>query len=129
MANHFYDLTIWKDAHSLALDIYKVTEKFPREERYGVIDQIRRSSSSVSANIAEGSGRYHFADKIRFCMIARGSAHETQNFILLARDIGYLDEKAGNSFLKRYDILVRQINAFISHLKEKSSAEALSKTN
>lgn len=88
---HFTDLDVWKINYKLTLMIYKVTEKFPKSERFGIIDQLRRAASSIIANIAEGWGRYHFADKIRFYYQARGSSSEVQNFLILANGLGYLD--------------------------------------
>jgi len=87
---HFSDLDVWKVNQELVLMVYKITKKFPREEKFGLIDQLRRAASSITANIAEGWGRYHFADKIRYFYQARGSNCEVQNFIILARDLGYL---------------------------------------
>ena len=63
---NFRDLDAWKKAHDLTIDVYKITEKFPKEELYGIISQLRRAASSVGANIAEGFARYHFKDKVRF---------------------------------------------------------------
>ena len=90
---HFTDLDAWRINHEVVLEIYKATKKFPREERFGLIDQIRRAASSITANIAEAWGRFHFADKIRFYYQARGSSAEVQNFLILAYDLGYLTEK------------------------------------
>ncbi len=88
----FYDLNAWKKAHQFAIQIYKATENFPKEELYGITSQIRRSAFSVSANIAEGFSRFHFNDKIRFYHNARGSISETQNFLLLTKDLGLLND-------------------------------------
>jgi four helix bundle protein len=92
--SRFYDLDIWKTANKLTKDIYLVNDKFPEKERYGIIDQIRRASSSVGANIAEGFGRFHYKDKLKFYYNARGSVCEVQNFIFLAQDLEYLDKKS-----------------------------------
>ncbi len=88
---NFYDLDAWKKGHLLVLEIYKMTNDLPREELYGIISQLRRASSSITANIAEGFARYHFKDKIRFYYQARGSVAEVQNFILLAKDLNFID--------------------------------------
>ena len=77
----FYQLKAWQENHQLVLSIYKITKTFPNEEKYGIIDQLRRASSSITANIAEGFGRFHYADKIRFYLQARGSLKEVENFI------------------------------------------------
>ncbi len=87
---NFYDLEAWKKGHALVLSIYKITESFPKEETYGIISQLRRASSSITANIAEGFARYHFRDKIRFYHNARGSVAEVQNFLLLAKDLKFI---------------------------------------
>lgn len=87
---HFTDLEAWKVSHVLVLIIYKITNEFPREEKFGLISQLRRAASSITANIAEGWGRYYFADKVRFYYQARGSNCEVQNFIILARELKYI---------------------------------------
>ena len=66
MINDFYDLDAWKESHKLVIQIYKIIKSLPSDEKYGVIDQLRRASSSITANIAEGFGRYTFKDKIHF---------------------------------------------------------------
>lgn len=88
----FTDLFAWQKAHELAIIIYKETKFFPKEEVYGITSQIRRSTISVSSNIAEGFGRQSYKEKIQFYYIAQGSLTELKNQILLARDIKYLDQ-------------------------------------
>jgi len=114
MIKNFYDLEVWKNAHKLALEIYKLTEKFPKKETYGITNQIRRSSSSVSANIAEGFGRYHYKDKIKFFYNSRGSSYETQNFLLLANGLEYITIDESNNLLSRYKQLNKSLNALIN---------------
>lgn len=88
--NNFYDLDAWKKGHLLVLEIYKITRSFPKEELYGIVSQLRRAASSITANIAEGFSRYHFKDKTRFYYQARGSVSEVQNFLILAKDLGFI---------------------------------------
>lgn len=88
---NFYDLEAWRKGHNLCLDVYKVTENFPKGEIFGLTSQMRRAASSIGANMAEGFERYHFKDKARFYHQARGSVAETQNGLLLAKDLGYID--------------------------------------
>lgn len=90
---NFYNLEAWKQGHSLVLEIYKITKNFPEEERFGITSQIRRAASSITANIAEGFARFHFKDKVRFYYQSRGSIAEVQNFLLLARDLGFVSSK------------------------------------
>ena len=90
---HFTDLNAWQKNHQLILEVYKLTKNFPKEEIFGLTNQLRRAASSITANIAEGYGRYHYNDKNRFYFIARGSSLEVQNHLLLARDLGYIKEQ------------------------------------
>ncbi|MFH1677692.1 MAG: four helix bundle protein [Patescibacteria group bacterium] len=70
-----------------------MTKKFPKDELFALVSQIRRAVSSITGNIAEGYGRYHYKDKIRFYTIARGSAAEVQNYLIIAKDLGYITEE------------------------------------
>ncbi len=87
----FEDLLVWQKAHQLALQIYKTTKGFPKEELFGVVSQIRRSSVSVPANIAEGFRKRTRAEKQRYLTIAHGSLEETRYYLLLSRDLGYCE--------------------------------------
>jgi four helix bundle protein len=86
----FHDLQVWHKAHQLTLAVYRHTATFPREERYGLTTQLRRSSSSIAANVAEGCGRNGDAELARFCSIAMGSASELEYHLLLAKDLNLL---------------------------------------
>jgi four helix bundle protein len=87
----FRDLKVWEKAHDLALDCYGVTSGFPKHEIFGIVAQIRRSGSSIAANIAEGCGRGGNAEFQRFLQMAMGSASELEYHILLSRDLHFLD--------------------------------------
>lgn len=88
---NFYDLETWKVSHELVLEIYKITKNFPKDELFGITSQIRRAAASITANIAEGFARFHFKDKIRFYYQSRASIAEVQNFLLLAKDLTYIN--------------------------------------
>jgi four helix bundle protein len=88
----FRNLQVWEKAHILVLDIYKVTASFPKEEIYGLTSQIRRSSTSIPTNIAEGCGRNGDAELSRFLTISMGSASEVEYQLLLAHDLEYLNQ-------------------------------------
>lgn len=113
----FSDLEIWQESTKLALKVYKLTESFPAEEKFGITSQLRRASTSVGANIAEGFGRYHYKDKIRFFYLARGSLFESQNFILFSEKLGYLKTEMARELCRDYVSLSKRINAFIKSLK------------
>lgn len=113
---NFYDLDAWRKGHDLVLRIYEITRHFPKEELFGITNQLRRSASSITANIAEGFERYHFRDKMRFYFQARGSVGEVQNFLLLAKDLGYITMqdcqivgKQGNEVRQLINGLIRSI--------------------
>jgi four helix bundle protein len=88
----FKELRVWSKAHELTMLVYKLTRAFPRDEAYGLASQVRRSAASVGANIAEGCGRHSDGEMTRFLQIARGSASETEYHLLLAKDLGFLQE-------------------------------------
>jgi four helix bundle protein len=83
----FRELKVWQKAHELTLAVYEVTRSFPRDELLGLTSRIRRSCSSIAANLAEGCGRNGDAEFARYCSIAMGSASETEYHLLLARDL------------------------------------------
>jgi len=87
----FRELKVWHKAHQLTLHVYEATRGFPREETYGLTSQLRRASSSIATNLAEGCGRSSDAEFARFCWMAMGSASELEYLLLLARDIGVLE--------------------------------------
>lgn len=90
---NFRDLKVWQKSHELTLSVYNVTKTFPREELYGLTSQIRRASSSIPANIAEGCGRQGNAEFARFLQIAFGSANELEYHLILSRDLKILDSE------------------------------------
>ncbi|MGZ9164195.1 MAG: four helix bundle protein, partial [Anaerolineales bacterium] len=86
----FEKLKTWQKAHELMLNVHKkLIPLLPKEEKYGLADQLRRSSKSVPANIAEGSGRFYYMDNVRFCYNARGSLDETLSHLIASRDLAY----------------------------------------
>lgn len=89
----FTELIVWQKAHQLVLDIYKVTQEFPREEIYGLTSQIRRASVSIAANIAEGFGKRGRLDKARFMNISQGSLEEVKYYLILANDLKFTDSE------------------------------------
>ena len=116
--SHF-DLKIWQEAHSLTLDIYGLTNSFPRDERFGLTAQMRRAASSVAATIAEGVGRNTTKDFVNFLYMARGSSHEMMNHLVLARDLGYTGFPKADGLIARYKGLAAGIFACITSLKAK----------
>lgn len=89
----FTDLRVWQKGHELVVDIYRTTKGFPKDEAYGLTSQIRRSAASVTANIAEGFGRQTYKEKVQFYYMAQGSLTELKDQLLIARDVGYLNQE------------------------------------
>ena len=118
MIKEFYDLDVWKKGHQLVLEIYKITKDFPKEEKFGIIDQLRRASSSITANVAEGFERYHFNDKIKFYYQARGSVAEVQNFLLLSRDLAYINAEICEELNIKADAIRQLINGLIRSIEK-----------
>lgn len=112
----FHELKVWEKAHHLTLAVYPITATFPREELYGLTSQIRRSCSSIPANLAEGCGRDGDADFARFCSIAMGSASELQYHLLLARDLKLIKPKDYQELVQRVIEVKRMLAALIQKL-------------
>jgi len=117
-------LKAWKKAHELTLEIYTVTNTFPSEERYRLIDQLCRSASSVPANIAEGKGRDSHKDFLKFLIIARGSVEETKYHLLLAKDLHYLSKEVYARLNGGYDLVGKLINGLIRKVKKEVEASS-----
>lgn len=99
----FTDLKVWQQGHNLVILIYKITKKFPKEELFSLTNQMRRAAASITANIAEGFGRQGYKEKIQFYYLSQGSLIELKDQILIAKDVGYLEE---DNFM----LLVSKIN-------------------
>ena len=113
----FTELDSWKVSHRLVLEIYKKTESFPKSETFGLTSQIRRSASSITANIAEGFGRGTLNDKIHFYTMALGSLFEVQNQLLISRDVGFLDAKECDSLFNDTIEINKMCSSLIKVLK------------
>lgn len=115
---NFYDLSAWQKGHELVKEIYVITKDFPKEELYGITNQLRRAASSITANIAEGFARYHFKDKIRFYYQARGSVAEVQNFLILAKDLNFIDSEKNENLQEKANQVNQLINGLIRSINK-----------
>jgi four helix bundle protein len=113
----FRELKVWQRAHDLTLAVYQVTASFPREELYGLTTQMRRASSSIAANLAEGCGREGDAELNRFCSIASGSASELQYLLLLARDLHLLAGSDYDRLAENTTEVKRMLTGLVQKLK------------
>ena len=112
----FRDMEVWKLAHTLSVKLFHMTIPLPRSEDYALTSQIRRSSNSISANIAEAFGRRTKKDKIYFYTVSRGSAFETQSHLLYGNDVKYFRDEDIDGFLVEYDNLIHQLNKIMKTL-------------
>jgi four helix bundle protein len=119
----FTELETWKQARKIRILISELVKSFPNEEKFRLTDQIIRCSRSIGNNIAEGHGRFHFQDNIRFCIIARGSLSETLDHMIIARDENYIDNETFKSFQHDYDQCLKLLNGYISFIKKKKNDE------
>lgn len=113
----FTDLNAWKIGHDLVLNIYQITKSFPKEETYGLMDQMRRSSVSITSNIAEGFSRNTYREKLQFYAIALGSLTELQNQLLVARDIGYVSVYRFKEIANKTVVVNKLLNGLIKKSK------------
>ena len=116
----FHDLKVWGKTHQLVLAIYKISAGFPQREVYALTSQLRRAAISMASNIAEGCGRSTEAEFARFLQIAMGSASEVQYDLLLARDLGFLN----NSESHQLENDVIEVKRMLTALIQKLSAES-----
>ena len=114
---NFKTLKVWEKGHQLTLAIYRATKSFPRDELYGLTSQVRRASASIPANIAEGCGRTGKAELARFLQVAMGSASELEYHLLLAHDLGLLDDGEYERLESHTVELKRMLTSFILKLK------------
>ena len=116
----FEELEVWRKAHELTLLIYRLTRAFPPDERFGLISQLRRASSSVAANIAEGYGRRTTKELLRSLRIANGEAEETRYFSLLSKDLSYMNQQEFDTVNQ----LCRSVSQLLSALGRSLQASA-----
>ena len=114
---NYEDLEVWQRAHVLTISVYKATERFPRTESFGLTSQIRRASSSIGANLAEGCGRWGDAELGRYVQIASGSASELQNHLRLAKDLEFLNATEYANLLKDLTSVRQMLTAFLQKLR------------
>ena len=113
----FKNLLVWKRSHALTIELYSVTKSFPASEQFGLTSQIRRAAASIPANIAEWSGRVGNPELARFLGISSGSASELEYYLILARDLNYIDNTTHNRLNDELVQIKRMIGSLITRLK------------
>ena len=117
-------LEVWVRARGFALAVYKeVVPQLPADEKWNLTQQLKRAAQIIPANIAEGHGRYHFLDNVRFCYIARGSLTEIQSHMALAHDLGYLSGDIYKRMTTHAESIGKQLNNYVAYLKRSKQGE------
>jgi len=117
MARNFKKLHVWQISYNLALEIYKVTDKFPEHEKNNLISQMRRASTSISLNIAEGCTRFTKKAYLQFLGYAYGSARELEVLLMFAKDLGYVPTQEYNNLNERLETLSKKLFVFIKKVE------------
>jgi four helix bundle protein len=115
----FEDLETWQRCRQFRKEISLLLKKFPGDEKYRLIDQLTRASRSVTANIAEGYGRFHYQDNLKFCRNARGSLNEVLDHLICAHDEGMITDKQLQDARDQYNDCYRLLNGYIAFLTKK----------
>jgi four helix bundle protein len=122
----YRELQVWQKAHELVLMVFSITEKFPKADQFGIVSQVRRSASSVAANIAEGFGRGTTREFLRSLQISRGELEETRYFMLLSFDLGKISREENARIDAACDLTGRMINALGRSLRNRISGKSQS---
>ena len=115
---HYKDLIVWQKAMDLAVEVYRLTAKLPKDELYGLTSQLRRAAVSVPSNIAEGNGRASTGDYVRFLIISRGSVAEVETQMLLCVRLGYFASEDIEATLSLCDETGRLLTTIIKKLRD-----------
>ena len=118
MLKNYKELKVWQKSYQLCLEVYKITKKFPKDETYGLISQIRRAAVSVPSNIAEGYGRKTTGEYIHALYIAYGSICELETQILISRDLDYIEPEAFNVLQREIGDVERMLKGLIKSLSK-----------
>ena len=113
---NYKNYTVWQDGHQLTLLIYNLTKQFPKEELFGLTGQLRRATSSIPTNVAEGCGRESDADFRRFLVIAHGSATEVEYLLFLSFELNYISKEEYLRLNDLIEILRKQLHTLIKKL-------------
>jgi len=123
--NSFEDLDVWKVGREIRKDLYEFADQLPKQEQYCLAQQVRTAAISLTTNIAEGYGRFHFKENVQFCRIARGSAYELLDHLIACQDHGYLDEKQHKGLNDKLLRFIQLINGYIRSIGKASNKRSV----
>ena len=118
MVRSFKELDVWNGAIEMGKRVYEITKRFPGDERYGLVSQLRRAVVSISSNIAEGCGRRTDKDFVQFLYVAMGSIREVESQLFIARELDYLDEESLVDMERELDKLGKMLMGFINYISK-----------
>lgn len=124
MLKSYRDLEVWNRAHAVVLQIYNLTNPFPRSEQFGIVSQLRRAAYSIPANIAEGFGRRSTRELLQFIAFANGSLEELRYFLLLSRDLRYLSPVDFANLEKELKAIAQMLEALARSLRQRMARAA-----
>jgi len=116
---NYEELDVYKKSHNFVLEIYKITKTFPNDEKYRLVDQLTRAAYSIPSNIAEGNSRNTTKEYINFLYMARGSANEIKYFLLLSKDLNYINEETYSKLKNKIVIIITLLNGLTNSLRGK----------
>ena len=114
------ELEVFKLSHEFVLEIYKLVKTFPPEERFRLVDQLIRAAYSIPSNICEGNSRNTTKDYLNFLFMSRGSANESKYFLMLAKDLSYIEQKEYLYLNDKIELIIKMLNALIKSLKRRT---------
>jgi four helix bundle protein len=118
----FTDLKVWQLGRELRQQVYKLARKFPAEEKFGLASQAQRAAVSITANIAEGFGRYSYQENIQFCRMARGSVCEVRDHLITARDQDYISSSEHQDVDTLAQRVIQTLNGYIRATQERQGS-------
>ena len=122
MANNYESLDVWQECQLFRNQISSTVKTFPLEEKYRLTDQLIRASRSVTANIAEGHGRYHFQENTQFCRQGRGSLTEILDHLICTFDENYISDNQLSEFRVLYEKWLKLLNGYIGYLQKQKNS-------
>ncbi|MFA5403454.1 MAG: four helix bundle protein [Ignavibacteria bacterium] len=120
---NFEDLDVWKEGRLLRLEIDKILKKLPVDEKYCLKSQMIRASRSITNNIAEGYGRFHYQENIQFCRQSRGSAYEIMDDLIICMDNNYINNEEYKELRNKCNSVIKLLNGYINFLKKQKEME------
>ena len=119
MKSDFHDLDVWEKGRELRKEIWVLCKKLHSEERFRLSDQMIRASRSITANVAEGYGRFHYQENIQFCRQSRGSAYEMIDHITVAVDCEYVNNEQEQYYINKVEEIIKLLNGYIKYLSDR----------